>query len=268
MRVAFTIAAVVVVGGCAAIAGISDREGTFCTREPHDLCEDYDNEETRHVWNGPNLDGSPVTTSIVPSERSAPNAFSLRFPASTDQDAAIDGLIGEVYRDRGPDGLSIAFDVRIDEVDLPNIPLSDPDAGDGGATGPDPPAGAGTLAFAIVQWNRGGVAVGLRHDGAYAFVGTRKDEAPTPQFDRAIPLVSMNELIGKWNRVEVRIFLTGKPAVEVRYGERPGKNPELDPSVTELQVSTEIIFGGVIIGPSGKNTITIDNLIADFPRRQ
>lgn len=246
-----------ILGGCAAIAGISDREGTLCARETHDLCEDWDNETVRHVWTGPTLDDPTAKGVVVPSDRSAPNALSIQF-SPVGPDASSQGLIGDVFRERSADGLRVSFDLRIDAIDLPAIEAT---------LAADAPPG-GTLAFGIVQWNRGGIALGMRHDGVYLFLGNRPGNAPTPEFYQSTLLAPKNEVIGQWNHVEIACFLNpSAPAVEVRFGARQSTNPPLDPTTTQILETTEIIFGGVLIGPAGANSITVDNLIADFPRR-
>lgn len=245
-----------VFGGCAAVAGIDDREGTRCARETHDVCEDWDNERARRDWTGPDLDWENVKGTVVPSDRSAPNALRVEFPA-VEADASVEGLIGDVFGQRSADGLRISFDIRVDTLGLPDMPI-----GDAGG-----PPGA-TAAIAIIQWNKGGIAVALRHDGAYLFLGSRPEEARVPDFYRAILLAPASEIVGRWSHVEIACLLgAASPAVEVRFGSRPSTTPTLDPATVQLLATTEVFFGGLVVGPSSPVTFTIDNLIADFPRR-
>jgi hypothetical protein len=260
MKVRWVAAIIVwlaVAGGCAAILDIPDRTPSLCTRETHDICEDFDNPAAGYVWNGP--DGSPdgpVTHTLVPSEESAPNALSIAYGA-VDAEASATALYGSTF-ERSPNGLRVAFDVRVDDLGL--LPGED-------ISTDAQPIRSSSMTICIVQWNSGGIAITLFEDGAYLAHGPRLPNAPTAQFRKSLLLAPRADVVGKWNHVTFGILLdVTPPRVEVRFGARPSVNPELDPSVTNLQVTTDVLYAGGLFGPSGPSTITFDNLQADFAK--
>jgi len=259
MRAAVLVV-LIAAAGCAAIVGVKDRTGTVCARETHDVCEDFDNPGAAHVWNGPDGGEDPrVVARLVASDESPPNALEIAYPA-LDTDASATGLFGQIFQDRSPDGMKISFDLRVDELGVPDVPLDPPDA----RPTPLPVSG---MAFAIVQWNRGGIALAAIADGAYVFLGVREGSSPTPRFDRATRLATRADFVGRWINVAITFLLSASPpAVEVRFGERPGVNPTFDPAVTQITQSIDCLFGGVSIGPTGPNRVTFDNVKIDFPK--
>jgi hypothetical protein len=252
---ALAVVALTAAGGCAAVLGIPDRSATLCARETHDLCEDFDNRQAAYIWNGPDGGEDPrAAITIVPSDQTPPNAISLRFPAIGATDA-VQGLIGSSFQ-RSADGLRVAFDVRVDELGLPP---------DGGGMSDARPLPLSALAIAVVQWNSGGMAIVLLEDGAYIFHGPRAPDAPVSSFESFEPLAPRADVVGKWSHVQIGlVFDVTPPVVEVRFGSRPSINPQLTSAITQVQRTTDILFGVVLLGPSESSAVTFDNLVADF----